>query len=132
MRRDLDLIRKILLAIETNTGRKIRDNYVSAFPGIEPLSSAVGEPDIGVIALHMALIVDCGYVEVIPFARSCFLYSDYKIIRLTSDGCDYLDSVRDDDIWNATKEKIKSVGGSATLEVIKSLAEKVMSSQLGI
>lgn len=54
------------------------------------------------------------------------------IKRLTADGCDYLDNIRNDTIWNKTKEAISNVGGTCALDIVKSIAGKIILSQAGI
>ena len=54
------------------------------------------------------------------------------IYRLTSDGYDYLDSIREASIWKKTSDKLIQVGGSAALDVVKSLAISVVKDRLGI
>lgn len=42
--------------------------------------------------------------------------------RLTAQGCDLIDSIRDNGIWRQTKRAVAETGGNATLEIIRSLA----------
>jgi hypothetical protein len=55
---------------------------------------------------------------------------------LTWAGHDYLDSVRDQTIWNKTVEAVAETGGSAALEVVKAVAmgfaKKKISQHTGI
>jgi len=41
---------------------------------------------------------------------------------MTSQGHDYLDAIRNDGIWQRTKEAVAETGGSAALEIIKAVA----------
>jgi len=41
---------------------------------------------------------------------------------ITSAGHDYLETIRDEGIWKKTKDVVSETGGSATLEIIMSLA----------
>jgi len=61
---------------------------------------------------HVHLLCDaCLLVQV---ARSMY--------RMTSQGHDYLDAVRDVGIWQKTKKVVVDTGGNATLEIVKALA----------
>lgn len=61
---------------------------------------------------HVLLLVDAGLVAEI----------DESTFRLTAQGHGYLDAIRDEGIWNKTKQAVAETGGSATLDIIKSLA----------
>ena len=51
---------------------------------------------------------------------------------MTFAGCEYLDAVRDKGIWGQAKQKLSSVGGSASLDVVTSLCSALAKTQLGI
>lgn len=125
MKRDLDLIRNIMLAIE-NTSDQI------AFKGVAELANAIYETDYLLVSYHVSLLIDCNYLIALDCSTIGIRYADYFVERLTADGCDYLDSIRDTSIWVKTKEKLSAVGGSAALEIVKAVAVNVMRSQLGI
>jgi hypothetical protein len=44
-------------------------------------------------------------------------------------GCEYLDSVRDPEVWHKTKETANAVGGF-TLDLLKKLAEGLIKMQI--
>ena len=56
--------------------------------------------------------------------------------RLTSQGHEFIESVRDEGIWNETKKLVVETGGNATIEIIKKLAlgllKKKISEHAGI
>lgn len=125
MKRDLDLLRKILLAVEN------ADGFYS-YNGVDQVASAVGYSDLSIISFHISLLVDSDYIEVTEVTCCGQAYDDYLIKRLTAAGCDYLDSVRNDSIWDATKATIAKAEGSCALSLVKSIAEKVILSQIGM
>lgn len=55
-----------------------------------------------------------------------FQLPSYRIYHLTSLGCDYLDSVRSQSVWEQTKNKLKESGTSATLQVISEIASGII------
>ena len=125
MKRDLELIRKIIIAVEK------ADGYV-AFDGTQDIAKAIGETNLSNVGYQVSLLSDCNYLEVKKVAFIGIKYYNYIIFRLTSFGCDYLDSVRDPGIWAKTKTKLESVGGSVSLDVVKDVACKLVAIQLGI
>nr|DAL87528.1 MAG TPA: YjcQ protein [Caudoviricetes sp.] len=122
MKRDLDLLRKMLLRIEEldSTKSKITINSFSDLCDYPPL-----------ISLHIELLIDDGFIETSE-PIYCGSISDYWIYRLTSSGYDYLDAIRNPSIWQSTLNKIESVGGSVTLDIVKSIAVSIIKSHLGI
>lgn len=125
MKRDLDLIRKILLAIENADSL----NY---YNGIPQLAADIGCTDLVLVSFHVTLLADNDYIDVIDTSCCGIDYDDYIIKRLTSDGCDYLDNIRSDNIWNKTKDVLSQAGGSCALDIVKSIAGKIILNQLGI
>lgn len=122
MRRDLDLLRNILLRIEELSSG-------SRFISIRDFLDLNQDP--AVISYHLSLLADA---DMISYSDTAYFqdFPDYDITRLTMYGCEYLDSVRNKGTWQATKTRLKSVGGGAALDVVKALAVAVMKSKLGI
>lgn len=108
MKRDMDLIRKMLLEIEG------QDGYIGnlAIPGYSQET----------IGGHVRLLFNAGFCEgkTMPIAGSTFPI--YMITGLTWAGHDFLDDIRNESVWAGVKETLKRFGGDASLEVIKSLA----------
>lgn len=98
MKRDMDLIRKILLEIESTKDRKIR------------LEIAGYEEDT--INLHVELMEEKGLVDAIIKHTSDNKISLCIVRRMTWYGHDFLDAARDDTIWkNAKKICLEKTGG---------------------
>lgn len=121
MKRDLDLIRNILLRAEEQLPSE-NDLISSNFSDICP--------DRIKLFYHVDLLLDNHFI-VGPRP----LYSDnhpdeFIITRLTSSGCDYLDAVRSPTIWSETKKKLSAFGGSFALDIVKSIATETIKSYL--
>ena len=118
MKRDLDLLRVILLRIEeAESNIENRDFYDLDNPQI--------------IGFHIQLLIDADFIA--SYSISTLGNPNYFIIqRLTFAGCEYLDAVRDKGIWGQAKQKLSSVGGSASLDVVTSLCSALAKAQLGI
>jgi len=108
MRRDLDLIRRILLAFED-----------------EKPESLTGE-NKELVCYHIQLLLDAEYVQGMVIWDRETKPQGYVVQRVTMSGYDYLDSVRDPKVWKETKSLVEKVGGSAALEFVKEMAAKVM------
>ena len=122
MKRDLDLLRDIMLRIE-DIGTRSHYTNIQDFLDLNS--------DNETISYHLFLLVDDGLVECAGSADYDGIV-DYDITVLTMRGCEYLESIRDAGIWHDTKEKLKNFGGVATAEIIKSIAVSIMKSKLGI
>lgn len=122
MKRDLNLIRNMLLRIEelNSTKQKIT---------IESFLDLCADPAL--ISLHIELLIDSNYIETSE-PIYCGVIKDFLIYRITSDGYDYLDSIRENSIWERTENMLFKVGGSAALDVVKSVAVSIVKTRLGI
>lgn len=112
MKRDLDLVRRILLEVE-DADDKVDINDL-----------ATPQHAMPEIAYHVQLMAHHGLID----AR--IVYADDHdyigwVTALTWDGCDYLDAIRNDGVWRKTKEAVKEAVGTTTLAVVKQVAEKV-------
>ena len=61
---------------------------------------------------HAALLCDAGLM----------VQSGDHAFRLTNQGHDHLEAIRDPGLWAKTKDAIAETGGNATLEIMKDLA----------
>ena len=110
MKRDLDYVRQLLLEMEAQ-----EETFVWELL----LSTGAKERH------HFQIMADAGLL--IELAESRY--------RVSWQGYDYLDAVRDDEIWRMTKEGVSKVGG-VTFGLIKKIAvrylEDRISEKLGI
>lgn len=106
MKRDMDLVREILLAVEGGT---------LSF-GDESEPDRFGHPRT-VVLEHLHLMKQAGLVEVMGELLS----GEVDLRGLTWDGHDFLDTVRDPEVWKRTKEGASKMGGW-TFGLIKDLA----------
>lgn len=112
MKRDNDLIRNILLAIEDCPD--VPPNVLR----IESFLDFCNEP--AVISMHIELLKEAGLVEAHRILRSDKV-KGWEVERLTFSGYEYLETIRSAKVWRNVKERMKAVGG-ATLEIIKAVA----------
>ena len=102
MKRSDDLLREILLEFEEHP------NHVKKVW----ISHGVSDEERDRIG-HIRLLLDVGYVVEVSKNNS---------FRLTAQGHDYLDAIRDETIWDDTKAAVAKAGGNATLEIVKAIA----------
>ena len=123
MKRDLDLLRAILIKIES-----LEPSY-----GIMRLHTfhELCDDDV-VLSLHIQLLRDTGFIEVTDSLYADDMVQDFLISRITFAGYDYLDTVRNESIWNEIKQKISTIGGSVSIDVIKSIGVAIVKQHLGI
>ncbi len=123
MKRDMDLMRQILLLIEEHSDVPPKILTLEDFFDIKE--------DAYKISLHIDLLRDAGLIEVINTSVLERGLRDFDITRLTLAGYEYLDAIRDIKIWHKVKQSISFVGG-ATLDVIKQVAVRELSKELGL
>ncbi|WP_443750369.1 DUF2513 domain-containing protein [Asticcacaulis solisilvae] len=123
MRRDMDLIRALLLKLEGGSFEPGSTHDI--WPGDDEV--AIEGYSFDQIHYHLLLLEDSGYIKTGGWMSSGSLI--YK--GLTSAGHDFLDSVRDPEIWRSTKSKIGKVAG-VTLDVVKDVAVDLIKHALGL
>lgn len=109
MKRNMDLVREILLQIEaTEPGKAIKLDTPS-----------YGDEEIG---LHVELMIENGLVKGITIPSgdgSAHRILAYRIEGMTGDGQDFLDAARNDTIWKNAKEKCLETTGRLAFDVLK-------------
>lgn len=116
MKRDFDLLRSILFRIEEQPANvKITTSTFSDLC-----------EDNFLISLHISLLIEQEMIIAQEIPRTRRYLPDYWIIRLTSRGYDYLDSIRNDSIWERTKSKISQLGESLPIEIVQSIASQLI------
>jgi hypothetical protein len=98
MRRDMDLIREILMATEAN-----RDIDTNGFSAEEVWN-------------HVRLLKQAGYIDALVAAHQPPY--PFQIFALTWDGHEFLDAMRDDTLWKKAKETFLKPGASWTAKLL--------------
>ncbi|WP_257960388.1 DUF2513 domain-containing protein [Streptococcus oralis] len=120
MKRNMDLCRLILF--------KIEDEYKStALSNLQ-----IDGYDIEIIAYHCDLLFEAGLIKSYkPTYASDKIYF-FSVGALTWEGHDFLDKIRENTMWNRTKNRIKENALPMTLEVIKTIATSLINDQLSV
>lgn len=118
MKRDMDFIREILLDIEGQDGPQLSD----LLPG------PVSDEGYNKLAEHLRLLIDdAGLVTGI--AAHSMAGKNWLDLKLTWDGHEFLDTVRDDEIWARTKQGALAAGGFS-LDLLAALAKGFVKKQI--
>jgi hypothetical protein len=126
MQRDMDLFREILLKVEADP--RFNGSFQSASAkglGIEDCSPEK-------FAYHCVLLHEAGFVE---GSMKMAGHGDVAISRLTYNGHEFLDTLRNPEIWRKTKEGASKIGGAGIellLSMGKAYAKQFMQEKLGI
>jgi hypothetical protein len=121
MKRDMDLVRELLLKLEALPMR--RDRIVNIPPDDEAI--AVEGYDVDQIDYHLSQIRQAGWID----DGGSQPREGIRFRCLTPDGHDFLDSVRDPETWSRTKKAAAGAGGF-TLELLKDLAKGPIRKQI--
>ena len=115
MKREMDLIRQILLEVERQpfTGKVIE-------LGIEDHSSEE-------VSYHIMLLQEAGLIEAVNLSSHTNLI--WKPVRLTWQGYEFLEAVKDDARWNRVKDIMGNAGGYV-FEVAKAIAVALLKDQI--
>ncbi|SCL76594.1 hypothetical protein L21_2529 [Methanoculleus chikugoensis] len=118
MKRDMELVRQILLQIESSTGDDFANIQIENYSPEE-------------IAYHVYLLKDAGLIEAeISYSMDSVKPEDYVIFRMTWAGHDFLDASRDEGLWKKAMGIIGEQVKSAPFDVIKTILVKMIELQL--
>ena len=120
MKRDLDLIRDVLLKMEDTLPGTTYNNEDFVISGHEPEE----------VHFHMWLLKDAGLIEGLDVTTNAG--SEVIPTLITMAGYDFLEAAKNDTIWNKAKDSITSMGGGASLSVVKTLLTKLTMNELGL
>jgi hypothetical protein len=116
MKRDLNLVRHILLHIES--------------PEKVPFNGMAH--DQRSVLDHMELLEKAGYIEADFMTGEDGKVAGLMNEKLTWKGHDFTDDARSDSTWTTAMTKIGSTVGSASIEVIKATIAEVAKAALGL
>jgi len=112
MKRDIDLIRSILLEMEK------RD------PSSPNPQITIDNYDFDTVQFHLKLLIEQNFIE-----GRINKYANGKIacfpLNLTWQGYDFLDAARDNSVWNKAKSTIAEKTTSVSFEVFKSVLVQI-------
>jgi len=109
VKRDMDLFRDLLLHIEAD------DKYdgTTEFSYDTPEELGISGHTIEEVAYHLTLLIEAGLVKGASGSGTLPTFS-----RLTSDGHDFLDNIRDPGVWAKVKARLDGLPGVALTAII--------------
>ena len=125
MKRDYDLIRFILIDVEADVDEWSKNVNQQA------------KADYDVINGHVELLVDHGELKYPTDNKGQYdVLIDGtwipSLCKLTMEGHDLLDNIRNPSIFKKIKQKVENIGGQVSLEIFKTLAAETFKSVAGI
>ena len=117
MKRNMDLIRAMLFEMEAHEHGYMSGVKVDGYKDEE-------------IKYHAYLLGEVGLANVIDITCNESESPQALVHSLTWAGHEFLDSAREDNIWNQAKEKITKVGG-ASLPIWIALLTELIKKQIG-
>jgi hypothetical protein len=120
MRRDMNLIRKIALAIESS-GSAINSELLQ----IEGYTKEQ-------IAYHCELMNESGLIVANDTQTMQTPHPSFHINRLTSKGHDFVDAARSDSVWNKATTTVATTVSSVSIDVLIRYLKSIASAALGL
>ncbi|WP_447065924.1 DUF2513 domain-containing protein [Vibrio alginolyticus] len=116
MKRDMELIRKLLLAVEKNP----RELQVEGY-------------DVEEVGYHTLLLIEAGLLDGITsdtLDNTSIVPTFISVNHLTWDGHEFLDNIRKEEVWNTIKSEFKDASISTVFSVGKQLTENYAKKKL--
>jgi hypothetical protein len=119
MKRDMDLIRSILLELEASQKPMYFNNPKNIYRKLE------NRYDLKQIWYHLELLEDACLIvfvenedEIIEYAPSKYEHPR-ELGRMTWEGHEFLEAAKNEPHWNRAKEIIKEKGSGLTFDILK-------------
>lgn len=130
MKRDMDLIRKLLIQVEGGQRSfQTLDKETAEILGADP-GEALSKEETANLAHHLDLLQDAGFVEFTRASGGIWI-----VTRMTWKGHEFIDSVRDGEVWKWVKQGGAKIGNASVAlmwELAKAYGKKLAAEQLHI
>lgn len=125
MKRDMDLVRDLLLKIED--GQRSFDLLTPEIADIlgEDGAGKMPREQADLIEYHLALLENAGLISI----QAKLSGAVWQIGQITWAGHDFLDTIRDPTIWRETKAGVTQAGGFS-LDLLKALAKGLIKKKI--
>ena len=124
MKRDMDLVRKLLAYFED----KADDQHV--LTSTIALEGYAADPLM--IDYHLILLYEAGFIAGEPSRTNTGRVISVLPFRLTWEGHEFLAAARDESVWKKVKSKLTAGAGDVPITLLKELLMQTMRAQLGI
>lgn len=112
MKRDMDLVRRILIEAEKSDYPLSADVFVDSQTSRE------------LVGYHMEIMQEAGLIRASIMHDFSGMYAEATVDYLTWDGQEYLANIKSEKVWNRVKTTVASKLGDAGFDVFKNLASK--------
>lgn len=121
MKRNWDTIRELLTKVEECCSRPVDSVRLASFPTGRDIE----------ISYHMALLIEAGLVNGQISKSLNQEVNDFLARRLTWEGHEFLDSIRNDTVWAKTKNAFLDKGVEMSFDLVKAFAKELIKETLG-
>jgi DNA-binding transcriptional ArsR family regulator len=118
MKRDMDLIREILLELESSPQTAMDTVVIDKRPPEE-------------ISYHLELLTDAGLIKAETY-KTWDAPLKFHSIQLTWEGHEFLEAAKNETHWNRAKEVIKEKGSGLTFDILKALLLQLTRQTVGL
>jgi DNA-binding transcriptional ArsR family regulator len=119
MKRDLDLVRKILISIEQK-------------PNLEPEEITIDGYEFQIVAFHLLILKEAGLVDAVMSEDASGELVGAFAIRLTWDGFEFLELARNDTVWQKSKKFLKDKTVSVSVAILTEILKAIVRDTLGL
>jgi DNA-binding transcriptional regulator GbsR (MarR family) len=118
MKRDMDLVRQILVAVDdATTTQGLRNIKIEGYSKEQ-------------ISYHVRLLANADFMDAVNFHGD---NKDHWIPRnLTWEGHELLDTIRNESVWNEAKERFKEQFVSMPFQILVPLLMQILKQQVGL
>ena len=118
MKRDMDLVREILIYVEENANDRSFLHAPQVKDGAE-----VSENEMN---YHIKLLSEANLIHTKK------TYSGWLIYSLTWEGHDFLDAAKNEGVWKRVQKTVSEKGGSLPFDVVKALTIQFAREAVGL
>ncbi len=120
MKRDMELVRKIALALEGKS---------TGFSGENPTVEGYSAEEIG---YHVYLMLEAGLVRGSDVTNNDSSSPEAIATGLTWQGHEFVEAARDETLWKRAMGTVRAKGGSVTIDVLKQLLATMIKETLNL
>lgn len=120
MKREMDLVRGIAIAVEASS--RDFDSDMLKFAGYS-------DEQIG---YHCQLMKEAGLLDAIDLTGFRAKFPRFRITKLTMAGHDFVDAARSEKVWNDCKRVIQDTIGGASIQLIIATLKHYGAAALGV
>ncbi len=111
MKRDFELIKRILIEIESFPDDRYRNIKIEGYPKQE-------------VDYHLYLLEQKNLIDAQNWKDN--MGDEWNVSKLTWAGHEFLDAAKNDTVWKKAKQTIAEKGGNISFEVLKTLLQQLL------